>query len=52
MGGGISLTSDGLEELVTTTILIGRAISTVTFPGMYRIYDFHSSKAPRLRNAR
>ncbi len=43
---------EGVEELVTTTILIGRAISAMTFPGMYRIYDFHSKKAPRLKNVR
>jgi hypothetical protein len=50
MGGGASL-MEGLEEMVATTILIGRAISAMTFPGMYRIYDFHSKKAPRLKNA-
>lgn len=50
MGGGVSL-MEGMEELVTTTILIGRAISAVQFPGMYRIYDFHSKKAPKLKNA-
>ncbi len=52
MGGGISLVEGGIEELLTTTIMIGRAISAVTFPGMYRIYDFHSKKAPRLKNAK
>ena len=41
---------EGVEELMTTTILIGRAMSAVQFPGMYRIYDFHSKKAPRLKN--
>lgn len=51
MGGGASL-MEGVEELMTTTILIGRAISSMTVPGMYRIYDFHSKKAPKLRNAR
>mmetsp|Transcript_32171 Transcript_32171/g.54252 ORF Transcript_32171/g.54252 Transcript_32171/m.54252 type:complete len:684 (+) Transcript_32171:94-2145(+) len=50
MGGGVSL-MEGVEEMMTTTILIGRAISAVQFPGMYRIYDFHSSKAPKLKNA-
>jgi hypothetical protein len=50
MGGGVSLI-EGVEELMTTTILIGRAISAVAFPGMYRIYDFHSAKAPKLKNA-
>ncbi len=51
MGGGVSLI-EGVEELVTTTIIIGRAISAMTFPGMFRIYDFHSKRAPRLKNAR
>lgn len=50
MGGGASLI-EGIEELMTTTILIGRAISAMNFPGMFRIYDFHSKKAPRLKNA-
>lgn len=52
MGGGISLVEGGIEDLLTTTIMIGRAISAVAFPGMYRIYDFHSSKAPKLKNAK
>lgn len=47
MGGGASL-MEGVEELVTTTLLIGRAISAMQFPGMFRIYDFHSKRAPRL----
>ncbi len=51
MGGGVSLI-EGVEELMTTTMLIGRAISAMSVPGMYRIYDFHSKKAPKLRNAR
>lgn len=51
MGGGVSLI-EGVEELMTTTLLIGRAISSMTFPGMYRIYDFHSKKAPKLKNAK
>ena len=50
MGGGASL-MENVEELMTTTILIGRAISAVQFPGMYRLYDFHSKKAPKLKNA-
>lgn len=33
-------------------MMIGRAIAAITFPGMYRIYDFHSSKAPKLKNQR
>ena len=43
---------EGVEELMTATILIGKAISSCSMPGMYRIYDFHSSKAPKLKNAR
>eukprot|EP01031_Cornospumella_fuschlensis_P034248 gene34248-41456_t len=48
MGGGASL-MEGVEELMTTTILIGRAISSMSFPGMYRIQDFHSPLAPPLK---
>jgi hypothetical protein len=51
MGGGASL-MEGVEELVMTTMLIGRAISAMQFPGMFRIYDFHSKKAPKLKNYR
>ena len=42
MGGAVSC----VEELVATTILIGSAISAMSFPGMYRIYDFQSKNAP------
>lgn len=49
MGGGAS--SQGLEEALAETFMLGRAIVAVTFPGMYRIYDFHSSKAPPIKNA-
>jgi hypothetical protein len=49
MGAGASSMS-GLEELLQATYVIGRAISAITFPGMYRIYDFHSDKAPPLKN--
>jgi len=41
-----------VEEMLTATYMLGRAIATVTFPGMYRIYDFHSPKAPKLQNAK
>jgi hypothetical protein len=51
MGGGVSLI-EGVEDLLTTTIIIGRAISAMTFPGMFRIYDFHSKRAPKLKNAK
>lgn len=52
MGGGVSLMegAEGVEQLMTTALMIGRAISAVAFPGMYRIYDFHSKKAPKLKN--
>eukprot|EP01038_Epipyxis_sp_PR26KG_P014703 gene14703-19761_t len=48
MGGGISLV-ESVEELMTTTYLIGKAISAISFPGMYRIYDFHSKNAPKIK---
>lgn len=47
MGGGQS-TSALMGEIIAATYVIGRAIATTTFPGMYRIYDFHSSKAPKI----
>eukprot|EP01035_Chromulina_nebulosa_P019811 gene19811-25755_t len=49
MGGGAS-SIQGIEDLLTTTYMIGKAIAAVTFPGMYRIYDFHSNQAPKLKN--
>ena len=39
-----------MDDLIATTYVIGRALSAITFPGMYRIYDFHSSKAPKIKN--
>ena len=42
----------GMEDLLATTYMIGKAIAAITFPGMYRIYDFHSAKAPRLKTMR
>ena len=50
MGGGAS--SMNMEDLIQTTVMVGRAIAAISFPGMYRIYDFHSAKAPRLKTAR
>jgi hypothetical protein len=50
MGGGSS-SFDNTEDLLATTYLIGRAIAAITFPGMFRIYDFHSPLAPRIRNS-
>lgn len=38
-----------VEQLLTTTYMIGRAIAAISCPGMYRIYDFHSSLAPPLK---
>lgn len=49
MGGGAS-GMGGVEQLLQTTIMIGKAISGVSFPGMHRIYDFHSELAPPLKN--
>lgn len=46
MGGGAS----HLEDMITETLMLGRAIVAVTFPGMFRIYDFHSKKAPFIKN--
>lgn len=51
MGGGAS-TLNGIDELLSATYMIGRAIASISFPGMYRIYDFHSSAAPKLKNQR
>jgi hypothetical protein len=48
MGGGAS-SVQGVENLLATTMMIGRAIAAITFPGMFRIYDFHSKKAPKLK---
>ena len=42
---------NGVEEMLSSALMVGRAIAAITFPGMYRIYDFHSSKAPKLKNA-
>ena len=50
MGGGAS--SAMADDLLSTTMMIGRAIAAITFPGMFRIYDFHSAKAPKLKNQR
>lgn len=50
MGGASSAMA--VEEMLTATYLLGRAITAVAFPGMYRIYDFHSQKAPPLQNVK
>lgn len=48
MGGGMS--SSGLEDMLTASHMVGRAIAAITFPGMHRIYDFHSTRAPKIKN--
>ena len=49
MGGGAS--SGGIEGILATTLMVGRAIAGVyRNPGMYRLQDFHSEKAPRLKS--
>jgi len=49
MGGGASHGS--LEGLLASTLLVGRAIASIyRNPGMYRLNDFHSALAPRLRS--
>ena len=42
--------ADTMEGIVATTYMMGRAIA-VAIPGMHRIYDFHSPRAPKLKNA-
>jgi hypothetical protein len=49
MGGGMSATVSSVDELVATTFVIGHALTRIVNPGMYRIYDFHSPKAPKLK---
>ena len=48
MGAGGSI--QGMEELLQTSQMIGKALSSIKFPGMYRLSDFHSNKAPKLNN--
>ena len=43
--------TNGVEEMLSSALMVGRAIAAITFPGMYRIYDFHSGRAPKLKNA-
>lgn len=50
MGGGASAGTVSLEDLIATTCMIGRVFARQC-PAMYRIYDFHSPLAPKLRNA-
>ena len=44
-GGG----SAHLDEIASTTELVGRAFSAFTFPDIYKIQDFHSDDAPPLQ---
>ena len=51
MGGGASHGS--IEGLLATTMMVGRALAGIyRNPGMYRIQDFHSPLAPRLKSAK
>lgn len=51
MGGAASATIaiGEVEDLVACTLFLGRAIAAISFPDMFRIYDFHSPDAPPLR---
>lgn len=49
MGSGASLL-DSSESLLTTALIFGHALSQMYNPGIYRIQDFHSSKAPPLKS--
>lgn len=57
MGGGASssmMLEEGggaADDILATTYLIGRAIAAIAFPGMFRIYDFHSPRAPKIRHS-
>lgn len=37
MGGGASSLRSDMEELISCTYLLGRALASMTFPDMYRI---------------
>ena len=39
MGNGASV-GDNLDEVAACTYLLSRAIAAISFPDMYRIYDF------------
>ena len=51
-GVGVSFVTSG-EELLTAALLMETTAQmfTVAMPGMYRLYDFHSSKAPKIKAA-
>jgi hypothetical protein len=42
--------SSGLEDMLAASHMVGRAIAAITFPGMFRIYDFHSPNAPKIKS--
>ena len=49
MGGGASHGS--IEGLLATTMMVGKALAGIyKNPGMYRLQDFHSELAPRLKS--
>ncbi|CAM9681476.1 unnamed protein product, partial [Heterosigma akashiwo] len=51
MGGAASaqvVTIGEIEDVVACSLLLGRAIAAISFPDMYRIYDFHCKDAPPL----
>ena len=48
MGGGTS-SMVVLDDLLAATFHIGNTIASVSVPGMFRFYDFHSKKAPKLK---
>ena len=48
MGGGTS-SMVVLDDLLAATFHIGNTIASMSVPGMFRIYDFHSKKAPKLK---
>ena len=51
MGAASSASSGSVDGMLSATLMVGRAIAAIAFPGMYRIYDFHSKRAPKLKNA-
>lgn len=48
MGAGASSMQE--LDLGVTTLVLGQALAAITFPDMFRLHDFHSPKAPRLRS--
>lgn len=48
MGAGASSMRE--LDLGVTTLVLGQALAAITFPDMFRLHDFHSPRAPRLRS--